>query len=470
MAHTWVTGEIITAKKLNQLEQNVASNTTNVEWARTKINGFDADNDGVVDQAETALDVSNSLMGTIVESQVEFPVAAQGESMKIIIGKFIKWMSDARTHMKTSLLTVGTKLSVTNSEVTVNDTIATSDDSKKAANTEYVKANLRRYSSTDDGTVDRARYATVAASCLNVDGHTVEADVPEDAEFTDTVDMAEMVGVLEVSHGGTGKSSVTSGRVLVGNGTSAMTEKAIDTTVTSGSSNLVTSGAVATAIAGGGGGGGSVIYATCPTSASTAQKVVTTTDGNFTLTTGASLFVKFTYANSASTPTLKVDSTTATGIRGYGTTKPSYWWKAGDVVEFVYDGSYFIMQPSQGQIYTLNNLIPSIWWNTVTGYVTKGGGASSIDIRLDVNYELKLARVVGKATTIAAFPAYGNNVLANISTYYCGKYVGVGLFNQNQARMHQGYLNENGQLVFCDVTNISGPVVLQFDFIYCYDY
>lgn len=55
-------------------------------------------------------------------------------------------------------------------------------------------------------------------------------------------------GTLPVAQGGTGKTSITSGKVLVGNGTSAPTEKGIDTTVTDSSANLITSGAVYTAI------------------------------------------------------------------------------------------------------------------------------------------------------------------------------------------------------------------------------
>lgn len=55
-------------------------------------------------------------------------------------------------------------------------------------------------------------------------------------------------GTLPVAQGGTGKTSITSGKVLVGNGTSAPTETGIDTTVTDSSNNLITSGAVYTAI------------------------------------------------------------------------------------------------------------------------------------------------------------------------------------------------------------------------------
>lgn len=54
---------------------------------------------------------------------------------------------------------------------------------------------------------------------------------------------------VPVVNGGTGKSSITSGKVLVGNGTNAPSERGIDTNPTANSSNLITSGAVASALA-----------------------------------------------------------------------------------------------------------------------------------------------------------------------------------------------------------------------------
>ena len=85
-----------------------------------------------------------------------------------------------------------------------------------------------------------------------------------------------------------------------------------------------------------------LFYGTCPTASSAAAKVVAL-DG-FTLTAGAVVAVKFTYANTASSPTLNVNSTGAKYIKKYGTTAPdTYMWQAGAVVEFVYDGTYWIM-------------------------------------------------------------------------------------------------------------------------------
>ena len=58
-------------------------------------------------------------------------------------------------------------------------------------------------------------------------------------------------GIVPVNLGGTGKSSITEGNVLVGNASGGFDELDIDDTVTENSDNLVTSGAVAAAIGGG---------------------------------------------------------------------------------------------------------------------------------------------------------------------------------------------------------------------------
>ena len=95
-------------------------------------------------------------------------------------------------------------------------------------------------------------------------------------------------------------------------------------------------------------------YGTCSTAAATTAKVATTTDTAFALATGAKVKIKFTNANTASAPTLNVDSKGAKAIKAYGTTAPTSWWKAGDIVEFTYDGTNWIMAASQGEIEQIN--------------------------------------------------------------------------------------------------------------------
>lgn len=85
-------------------------------------------------------------------------------------------------------------------------------------------------------------------------------------------------------------------------------------------------------------------YGTCTTAAATAAKVVTA-DRDFVLETGAAIDVKFSYANSASAPTLNVGDTGAKAVKKYGNTAPNtYQWYAGAIVRFVYDGTYWIIE------------------------------------------------------------------------------------------------------------------------------
>lgn len=83
-------------------------------------------------------------------------------------------------------------------------------------------------------------------------------------------------------------------------------------------------------------------YGTSYTSASTAAKSVSCS--NYTLTSGERIAVKFTYANTASNPTLNVDNKGAKSIYWNGSALPSsQYWSAGAVIEFLYDGSYYHM-------------------------------------------------------------------------------------------------------------------------------
>lgn len=89
-----------------------------------------------------------------------------------------------------------------------------------------------------------------------------------------------------------------------------------------------------------------VAYGVCSTAAATAAKTVTVAD-TFQLVEGAMVAVKFTYANSASSPTLNVNGTGAKPMCRYGTTALSTsttttGWYAGSIQIFIYDGTSWI--------------------------------------------------------------------------------------------------------------------------------
>ena len=82
-------------------------------------------------------------------------------------------------------------------------------------------------------------------------------------------------------------------------------------------------------------------YAACSTSASTAAKTASITSGTFTLEKGAKVSVKFSNANTASNPTLNINSKGAKNIYHNGsriTTGDNKALLAG-LVDFVYDGT-----------------------------------------------------------------------------------------------------------------------------------
>lgn len=86
---------------------------------------------------------------------------------------------------------------------------------------------------------------------------------------------------------------------------------------------------------------GRLYYSTCGTAAATAAKAVTC--ANFTRSTGSAILVKFTYANTVASPTLNVNSTGAAAIVTYGTSAiGTYYWKAGQTVLFVFDGTSWV--------------------------------------------------------------------------------------------------------------------------------
>lgn len=85
---------------------------------------------------------------------------------------------------------------------------------------------------------------------------------------------------------------------------------------------------------------GSTLYGTCATTPETAAKIVTCAAFD-ALVEGVTIHVKFTYANSTTSPTLNVNSTGAKTIKCSGGLLPK--WEIGDVVSFTYDGTNWVM-------------------------------------------------------------------------------------------------------------------------------
>ena len=82
---------------------------------------------------------------------------------------------------------------------------------------------------------------------------------------------------------------------------------------------------------------GRMLYATCDTAAGTVAKVASLATGSLSLKAGATVAVKFTYANTASSPTLNIAGTGAKAMYIQGVR--NVYWNAGATVSFTYDGT-----------------------------------------------------------------------------------------------------------------------------------
>lgn len=91
----------------------------------------------------------------------------------------------------------------------------------------------------------------------------------------------------------------------------------------------------------GGGGTKTAWYGTSSTAESTAAKVATTSTGDFSLTAGSIVFVKFDHRYNTVNTTLNVDGTGAKTIKQNGAAPQLGVWQDGEVVGFAYDGTNF---------------------------------------------------------------------------------------------------------------------------------
>ena len=142
-------------------------------------------------------------------------------------------------------------------------------------------------------------------------------------------------------------------------------------------------------------------YAICSTDASIAEKVASVTpESNFSLETGSRVTVKFTVTNTASNPTLNVNSTGAKAIYYGDSAIPSGNLTAG-TYEFVYSGAQ---------------------WDIVGGIGTNTGASTNTDTKVtqtvttsNALYPLLLAPS-GQTATTTTTSYFDSGVTLNPST------------------------------------------------------
>jgi hypothetical protein len=98
---------------------------------------------------------------------------------------------------------------------------------------------------------------------------------------------------------------------------------------------------------------GSSAYGVCSTEANESAKTVDI--AGFVLNLGTTIHVKFTYTNTAISPTLNVNNTGAKGIVIYGLTSSGtngYFtgWQAGAILTLTYDGTNWVRNQSFNEL------------------------------------------------------------------------------------------------------------------------
>ena len=167
---------------------------------------------------------------------------------------------------------------------------------------------------------------------------------------------------------------------------------------------------------------GSTAYGYCQTAADTAAKVVDMT--GFTLTTGATIFVKFQYANSVASPTLNVNGTGAKPMYRYGTTAMSTstttnGWAAGAVLPLTYDGTGWIEHFWNNTTYWTN----SCYCDTAAATAAKVGTCSFYTLQKGyLQVAVRYDNTAKSALTLninskGAKPIYINGAASSTSNY-----------------------------------------------------
>lgn len=165
------------------------------------------------------------------------------------------------------------------------------------------------------------------------------------------------------------------------------------------------------------GSNGTMLYGACSTAAATAAKVATVE--GFSLYTGVTVSILFTYGNTASSPTLNVNSTGAKNIRVNGA--GAAYWMNNNTVTFVYDGTYWqvcsaaiygssatIGNPSGTNIYISSTGIDFNKSSDMIARIRKQAGMNGFSFMSDVNGRVAMG-ILGASTA--------NNGLITVDAY-----------------------------------------------------
>lgn len=209
-------------------------------------------------------------------------------------------------------------------------------------------------------------------------------------------------------------------------------------------------------------------YGTCSTDSSTAAKTVTVQ--GFVLVTGARVTVKFSNSNTASNPTLNVYNGSAyTGEKAImyrGTSSVSgssnyYRWQSGDIVDFIYDGTNWVMVGWQTYAYHAESATSA----------TSAESATSASTATYAHYlrysatNLLTAASTSTVTSSATIKPSSNGRYSLGTTAYKWDYVYANYGDFNSSLSTDGTLTVTGASTLSGGLSLSGGASLSGDIV-----
>lgn len=157
-----------------------------------------------------------------------------------------------------------------------------------------------------------------------------------------------------------------------------------------------------------------IFRATCSTANATAAKVATLDDSTgYSLAAGVRVAVTFTYGNTATSPTLNVNSGGAkyiyyrTDISSAQKVDELCVWGANETVIFTYNGSSWVMMGSSLALYNAYNKAASSGSGTITEVKTNAGAHTTIDV-LSGKAEFNVPTTAAHVGAATSDHAHGN--------------------------------------------------------------
>lgn len=181
-------------------------------------------------------------------------------------------------------------------------------------------------------------------------------------------------------------------------------------------------------------------YGTCSTGALTGAKVVVCE--GFTLMTGSRILIQFSASNTNINATLNVNATGAKSIRTGSMAEniKKYTWPAGACIEFVYDGTYWVICAPINGAWT-----PAVYFGGTVAetYTVQTGVFTKIGNVVTLSFSISATASADGDISIRGFA----NVCGNATSGYSGGGTLTAILGEDSNRAFIGYQTENDTFV-----------------------